>query len=100
MASSCDAHTLGGGVAAAVPVVLAKLQRQAAAAGDAAFLKSFDESIHAMESLAESILVMKTHREQLKREKDNLTRMLKNARKRYARLKKGLRKTRMCRPRG
>ena len=90
MASSCDAHTLGGGVAAAVPVVLPKSLRHGVTGGDEPF----------MESLAESILVMKKHREQLKREKDNLTRMLKNARKRYARLKKGLRKTRMCRPRG
>ena len=88
MASSCDADTLGGGVAAAVPVVLPKLLSQALADGDAAFLKSLDESILVMESLAESILVMKKHREQLKREKENLTRMLKNARQRYTRLKK------------
>ena len=78
MASSCDADSPGGGVAAAAPVVLPKLLCQGAAAGDAAF----------MESLAESVLVMKKQREQLKREKENLTRMLKNARQRYTRLKK------------
>ena len=88
MASSCDADTPGGGVPAAVPVVLPKLRCQGAAAGDAAFMKSLEESVLVMESLAESILVMKKQREQLKREKENLTRMLKNARQRYTRLKK------------
>ena len=78
MASSCDADTPGGGVAAAVPVVLPKLLRHGVAAGDAAF----------MESLAESILVMKKQREQLKRMKEDLSRKLKNARQRYTRLKK------------
>jgi molecular chaperone GrpE (heat shock protein) len=51
-------------------------------------MKSLEESVLVMESLAESILVMKKQREQLKREKENLTRMLKNARQRYTRLKK------------
>ena len=88
MASSCDAETPGAGVPAAVPVVLPKLLCQGAAGGDAAFMKSLEESVLVMESLAESILVMKKQREQLKREKENLTRMLKNARQRYTRLKK------------
>ena len=88
MASSCDAERPGAGVPAAVPVVLPKLLCQGAAGGDAAFMKSLEESVLVMESLAESILVMKKQREQLKREKENLTRMLKNARQRYTRLKK------------
>ena len=69
MASSCDAETPGAGVPAAVPVVLPKLLCQGAAGGDAAFMKSLEESVLVMESLAESILVMKKQREQLKRER-------------------------------
>ena len=88
MASSCDDDTPGAGVPAAVPVVQPKLRCQGAAAGDAAFMKSLEESVLVMESLAESILVMKKQREQLNREKEKLTRMLKNARQRYTRLKK------------
>ena len=88
MASSCDADTLGGGVAAAVPVVLPKSLRHGVTGGDEPFMESLVETILVMESLAESILVMKKQREQLKREKENLTRMLKNARQRYTRLKK------------
>ena len=78
MASSCDADTPGGGVAAAVPVVLPKSLRHGVTGGDEPF----------MESLAESILVMKKQREQLKMTKEDLSRKLKNARQRYTRLKK------------
>ena len=88
MASSCDADTPGGGVAAAVPVVLPKLLRHGVAAGDEACMESLVETILVMESLAESILVMKKQREQLKMTKEDLTRKLKNARQRYTRLKK------------
>ena len=88
MASSCDADTLGGGVAAAVPVVLPKSLRHGVAGGDEPFMESLVETILVMESLAESILVMKKQREQLKMTKEDLSRKLKNARQRYTRLKK------------
>ena len=63
MASSCDADTRGGGVAAAVPVVLPKSLRHGVTGGDEPFMESLVETILVMESLAESILVMRKQRE-------------------------------------
>ena len=78
MASSCDAGTPGGGVAAAVTVVPPKSLRHGVTCGDDPFMKS----------LAESILVMKKQREQHKMANEDLSRKLRMARQQYTRLKK------------
>ena len=88
MASSCDAGTPGGGVAAAVTVVPPKSLRHGVTCGDEPFMESLAESILVMESLAESILVMKKQREQHKMAKEELSRKLRLARQQYTRLKK------------